>query len=409
MGILIPRINYNNRPTVSLTEGLLIYVTSNGPSGNGFYYYDGDSWALLSTGVDSDWTISGNDMYNNNSGNIGIGTNSPGTKLHICTAGTNETAFLEIGSISDGGSHATSGLIKLSHDHDDVAGNWTWKTWTIGVGDQTNFGLYDNFGIRQSNPSTPARFVIVGSGANAGNVGIGVIDPDAKLEINGQIKITGGSPDAGKVLTSDGTGLATWETSAGGSSDAILSSNLHTSYDDISGWTSVLSGQVDDGAYNIPFGFNFTIDGTDYINAYISTNGVLHFTSSVDSYSNGTLPNSAFSNPTICFHWDDNSAHSIEYQVTGDAPNRICQILWKGNETTSGSTDNIIVLIVLSEFSNLATINYLDINFAAEARGSSATIGAQGAGGSSATAYPISINTAILDDNTTPQSWSIDW
>ena len=44
-----------------------------------------------------------------------------------------------------------------------------------------------------------------------GNIGIGVYDPDAKLEVNGQVKITGGNPGAGKVLTSDANGLATWE------------------------------------------------------------------------------------------------------------------------------------------------------------------------------------------------------
>tara|TARA_Y100000758_G_scaffold294733_1_gene252013 strand:- start:378 stop:1400 length:1023 start_codon:yes stop_codon:yes gene_type:complete len=49
-----------------------------------------------------------------------------------------------------------------------------------------------------------------------GNVGLGVDDPDAKLEIAGQIKITGGSPGADKVLTSDANGLATWEDSSGG-------------------------------------------------------------------------------------------------------------------------------------------------------------------------------------------------
>jgi hypothetical protein len=47
-----------------------------------------------------------------------------------------------------------------------------------------------------------------------GNVGIGVTDPDAKLEINGQIKITGGSPSANKVLTSDADGLASWATNS---------------------------------------------------------------------------------------------------------------------------------------------------------------------------------------------------
>lgn len=44
-----------------------------------------------------------------------------------------------------------------------------------------------------------------------GNVGIGVTSPGAKLEIAGQIKITGGTPGAGKVLTSDAAGLASWQ------------------------------------------------------------------------------------------------------------------------------------------------------------------------------------------------------
>jgi len=45
-----------------------------------------------------------------------------------------------------------------------------------------------------------------------GNVGIGTTEPTAKLEVAGQIKITGGSPGAGKVLTTDADGLASWQT-----------------------------------------------------------------------------------------------------------------------------------------------------------------------------------------------------
>lgn len=49
-------------------------------------------------------------------------------------------------------------------------------------------------------------------GAN-GNIGIGTSAiGTAKLEVAGQIKITGGTPGPLKVLTSDATGLATWET-----------------------------------------------------------------------------------------------------------------------------------------------------------------------------------------------------
>ncbi|WP_296150570.1 tail fiber domain-containing protein, partial [uncultured Flavobacterium sp.] len=54
------------------------------------------------------------------------------------------------------------------------------------------------------------RFVV----QNSGNVGIGTTNPGAKLEVNGAVKITDGSQAAGKVLTSDANGLASWQTVA---------------------------------------------------------------------------------------------------------------------------------------------------------------------------------------------------
>lgn len=51
-----------------------------------------------------------------------------------------------------------------------------------------------------------------------GNVGIGIPIPEAVLTVNGQIQMGGGSPGAGKVLTSDARGLARWETPASGGS-----------------------------------------------------------------------------------------------------------------------------------------------------------------------------------------------
>ncbi|MBI4458027.1 hypothetical protein HY633_03635 [Candidatus Uhrbacteria bacterium] len=45
---------------------------------------------------------------------------------------------------------------------------------------------------------------------NAGDMGLGTDTPGAKLDINGQIKISGGSPGLNKVLTSDAAGLASW-------------------------------------------------------------------------------------------------------------------------------------------------------------------------------------------------------
>ncbi len=56
--------------------------------------------------------------------------------------------------------------------------------------------------------------LILNNNGGTGNVGIGTSTPGAKLEVAGQVKINGGNPGAGKVLTSDANGLATWQTPA---------------------------------------------------------------------------------------------------------------------------------------------------------------------------------------------------
>jgi hypothetical protein len=43
------------------------------------------------------------------------------------------------------------------------------------------------------------------------NLGIGTDAPTQKLDINGQIRVRGGNPGNGKVLTSDANGVASWQ------------------------------------------------------------------------------------------------------------------------------------------------------------------------------------------------------
>ena len=45
----------------------------------------------------------------------------------------------------------------------------------------------------------------------AQNVGIGTSTPNAKLDVNGTFKVSDGTQGAGKILTSDATGLASWQ------------------------------------------------------------------------------------------------------------------------------------------------------------------------------------------------------
>ncbi len=77
-GILIPRMSAADRDAIaSPATGLLVFVTDD----HTFYYYDGANWVTMIT--DNDWTINGNDMYNNNTGNVGVGTNTPEKKLDV--------------------------------------------------------------------------------------------------------------------------------------------------------------------------------------------------------------------------------------------------------------------------------------------------------------------------------------
>ena len=95
---------------------------------------------------------------------------------------------------------------------------WGESSANMGIGvygvNKTSTGTtYGVFGDVYS-PSGYAGYFQGGNVFIQGNTGIGIQSPTAKLEVNGQVKITGGAPGAGKVLTSDASGLASWQESA---------------------------------------------------------------------------------------------------------------------------------------------------------------------------------------------------
>ncbi len=80
----------------------------------------------------------------------------------------------------------------------------------------------------QTNTGAATTMYVGLGGLYNGNVGIGTNTPSTKLEVNGQVKITGGSPGFGKVLTSDASGLATWQPLGGvATSGTITSGNWY--------------------------------------------------------------------------------------------------------------------------------------------------------------------------------------
>ncbi|WP_430400535.1 hypothetical protein [Flavobacterium sp.] len=79
-GVLIPRMTLTQKNAIaSPATGLLIYQTD---GVSGFWYFNGTIWTTFG-GADNDWTVSGTEMYNANTGNVGVGNTAPSAKFHI--------------------------------------------------------------------------------------------------------------------------------------------------------------------------------------------------------------------------------------------------------------------------------------------------------------------------------------
>jgi hypothetical protein len=223
---------------------------------------DGDglgTWQPVGSGGggSSLWNIgSGNDIYyDEEDGNVGIGTSSPEEKLEI----------------ADGGL-----LVRLENPYillDDQDDGFRWRI------DENHHDL--RFLMSEDNGSSwTGMFKVLENGY----FGIGMKYPQSKLDVAGTVQMDGFKmPEGainGYVLTSDGDGVGTWQAVGGGGTSYWLPSGDDDIYygvddgEDVGIGTSTPSCKLDVlGDINIGISNVFKFGGDDFIKREGSTSG----------------------------------------------------------------------------------------------------------------------------------------
>ena len=135
-------------------------------------------------------------------------------------------------------------------------------------------------------------------------------------------------------------------------------------YTAVVGTNSTAAG--DDGSQNaIPIGFSFNFGGTTYTTFSVNTNGFIRLGANVAGTSwTNNIATASTQNPLIAAFWDDNHRNtgSIQYALSGTAPNQILEIGWDnvniGGGGSTSATNFASFKIRLYETTNVIEIVY---------------------------------------------------
>ncbi len=220
-GLLIPRVTTTQRNGINSPQGgLLIYDTDN----ESFWYYDNTQSGWVELIVDGAMGLDGlSDGKSDNTsvfvgyqaGNFDNGSNYNSSlgvySLKSNTSGAHNTTIGSYGMYNNTTGSRNTAIGRRANYYNQEGNNNTIIGYWAGMGSTTHnksgnifvgyMAGYNETGdnklyIQNSSSSTP----LIGGDFSTN-----------EIYFNGQIKITGGSPGVGKVLTSDADGIASWE------------------------------------------------------------------------------------------------------------------------------------------------------------------------------------------------------
>lgn len=185
------------------------YLLQSDASGNAIWVYPGSiipagtGLSYSGTTLNSVWTSSGTDIYKNNSGNVGIGTSSPTSLLHV-SATSNTTIIAE----------ATSGsayLAARASTGNEAAIRFYTGTilrWQAGksIGTESGSDAGSDFFINRYNDAGSFLSQPFYIKRSTGNIGIGGIsNPTEKLDVNGNVNMTALYFGGSKIMSNTGS------------------------------------------------------------------------------------------------------------------------------------------------------------------------------------------------------------
>lgn len=204
-GFLLPRMTTTNRNGItSPANGLVVYDTTL----NRLYQYQDGTWRYLLN--NTYWVQSTTRNYVYNSGDsIGIGTTIPTQRLDVNGNIRSRDNLIADGTVSGGTLQTTGNLVALGtgiingniSTNSDMIINNAGATLQLKNGSNVNTGFFqlagDNVRLGTNSGNTAGDLVIRMDGTDrvfingSGNVGIGDATPSQKLDVNGNINLTG--------------------------------------------------------------------------------------------------------------------------------------------------------------------------------------------------------------------------
>ena len=165
-----------------------------GPTGGGSSYVGGTGITIQGSTINSLWTLAGNgtDIYNNNTGKVGIGTATPANLMEISSAGTD---LLKITSTTGGMGNAAY-INFLTYTGTGVSA----RMGALDMGSNQGSLVFQTNGTGGLNNATTTERMRI---TNGGRVGIGTTNPMAQLDVAGSG--ASGSVSGGQWFNSSGT------------------------------------------------------------------------------------------------------------------------------------------------------------------------------------------------------------